>query len=514
MVRRRARLVGFAAVAVLAVTAGGCARVLGAYDTAANGLAVHDDRLRLMLVRGQAAGALERLARTAPDDEVLRALYRGVIAYHAGEYEESARVLDAAAALADDRMTKSLSRAALSVVANDLVLLYEPGRTERLMIPYYAALARIGMADLEGAAVEARRLSLLLQAYDDQNSYVDPALRATLRYLAGAIFEAAGERNDADVAYRNALALDSTLASPGDLRAPVSDSGTVIVILEQGFVAHRVEQALAVLLLPEEVEAIAHGTVEHRIAATAFVASRVLEHAAFAPGPGTGRATTLFVPAPTHSVVPRTRTRTVCTTTTAPVDTAVDAAPGARPHAVANRPVRSCVEQEEEIDGLPYLLKVAWPAYRADHRPVRRVLLGVADATVSFGTTADVSRGVIAEFEGQRALIAARTIARGTAKLALTKGVERSIEEKNEVAGMLVGLIGNIGSILLERADTRSWHLLPAGVSVARVRLPAGDHDLTIDAGGDGDTGRGLALRAQPVTVEAGRITILPVRTW
>jgi hypothetical protein len=510
MTRRGMRMIRFAAVAVVAVTAAGCRTLFGAYDIAPNGLAVHDDRLRQMLVRGQAAGALERLERAAPDDEVLRALYRGVLAYHAGEYAESARVLDRAAELADDRVTKSLSRAALSLASNDLILLYEPGRTERLMIPYYAALARLRMADLEGAAVEARRLSLLLQHYGDRNEFVDRSLHATLRYLAGAIFEAAGERNDADVAYRNALALDSTLALPGDPLA-AADSGTVLVILEQGFVAHRVEQALAVLLLPEEVEAIAHGAAEHRVAASTFVASRVVEHAALAPALTAAAPAMLYVPAPTHSVVPRTRTRTVCTTTTVAAEAVADSAREGQPRTVADRHVRECVEREEEIEGLPYLLKVAWPAYRADYRPTRRARLTVADETVSFGTTADLSRGVIAEFESERALIVARTIARGTAKLALTKGAERSIEDKSEVAGMLVGLIGNIGSLLLERADTRSWHLLPAGLSVARVRLPAGDHELSIDLGNIGTDG---AMPGQPVTVEAGRITILPVRTW
>lgn len=511
MTQRGTRMIRFAAVAVMAITAASCRTLFGAYDIAPNGLTVHDDRLRQMLVRGQATGALERLDRAAPDDEVLHALYRGVLAYHAGEYAESAHVLDRAAALADDRVTKSLSRAALSLASNDLILLYEPGRTERLMIPYYAALARLRMADLEGAAVEARRLSLLLQHYGDRNEFVDRSLHATLRYLAGAIFEAAGERNDADVAYRNALALDSTLALPGDRRTAAADSGTVLVILEQGFVAHRVEQALAVLLLPEEVEAIAHGAVEHRVAASTFVASRVVEHAALAPSLATAAPATLYVPAPTHSVVPRTRTRTVCTTTTAAAEAVADSAREGRPRTVADRPVRECVEREEEIEGLPYLLKIAWPAYRADYRPARRAKLTVADETVSFGTTADLSRGVVAEFESERALIVARTIARGTAKLALTKGAERSIEDRSEVAGMLVGLIGNIGSLLLERADTRSWHLLPAGLSVARVRLPAGDHELSLDLG---DIGTGGAMPGQPVTVEAGRITILPVRTW
>jgi hypothetical protein len=82
-----------------------------------------------------------------------------------------------------------------------------------------------------------------------------------LRYVAGAIFEAAGERERRRrrVPQRARAGLDARAARRP---AGTADSGTVLVILEQGFVAHRVEQALAVLLLPEEVEAIAHGAAE------------------------------------------------------------------------------------------------------------------------------------------------------------------------------------------------------------------------------------------------------------
>jgi hypothetical protein len=152
----------------------------------------------------------------------------------------------------------------------------------------------------------------------------------------------------------------------------------------------------------------------------------------------------------------------VCTTTTVAAEAVADSAREGQPRTVADRHVRECVEREEEIEGLPYLLKVAWPAYRADYRPTRRARLTVADETVSFGTTADLSRGVIADFESERALIVARTIARGTAKLALTKGAERSIEDKSEVAGMARRPARQHRQpVLLERADTRSWHLLP-----------------------------------------------------
>jgi uncharacterized protein len=511
MSARTARRARALAVVLLVATVPGCASLLGSYDLAPNGLSAGEDRLRRLLVSGQAPAAFERVVKSAPDDEMLHALYHGILAYHAGSYAEAARALDIAAYIADERMTLSVSRAALSFVTSDLALHYEPGRTERLMIPYYGALSRLALGDAAGAAVEARRLSMLLQRHDDERRALDPALRATLRYVAGAIFDVNGDREDAAVAYRNAVALDSLLppyqAAPGH--------GTVLVVLEQGFVAHRIEQGLAVMLLPEEVHAIAHGGGEDRALASALVAGRILEYAAgYGGSQGYGvRAGTLHVPAPLATSLPSTRTRTVCASGEAATgaagaagDTATAAA---RPQPVRTSSARrepECVQQTEAIDELPYLLKVAWPVYRTDYRPAPAQLLVGAEA-VAFPLTADLSRGVISDFDADRALLVARTIARGTAKLALTKGAERKLEEKNETAGRLLGLLGNVGSVLTERADTRSWQLLPAGVSVVRIELPPGEHELGVDVGG-----RRLPLR--PVTVRAGSLAVLPVRAW
>jgi hypothetical protein len=318
--------------------------------------------------------------------------------------------------------------------------------------------------------------------------------------VAGAIFEAHGDRSDTDVAFRNALALDSTLTAPPGRRS--RDTGSVIVILEQGFVAHRVEQGLSVLLLPEEMDLIANGEGDERAGALGFVAARTLAHAAQAPYSLEARArpTTLFVPPPDdRSSIPRRRPRKVCRTV--PADTGQ--ANGGR----AGETKQECREEQPEIDEMPYLLKVAWPVYRADYRVTSdaRVLAG-AD-TVFFGGHASVSRGVVADFQDERALIVARTVARGAAKLALTKSAEKKLEEKNEAAGRIIGLLGNLGNVLLERADTRSWHLLPAGISVARLELPPGEHPLTIELGG-----RTVAL--DPVTVPAGGTAVVATRAW
>jgi uncharacterized protein len=502
----RARLFVLAITAA-ALAGGGCGSLLRSHDVSPSGLQTDEDRLRRLLASGQAPTAFERMKRQAPADEMLHALYHGVLAYHAGHFAESARVLDIAAHIADERMTKSVSRAAFSLVSNDLVLEYEPGRTERLMIPYYAALARLRMGDAEGAAVEARRLSALLQRFADEGARVEPALRATLRYVAGAIFEAAGEHDDADVAYRNAFAADSALALLHHSQEP--GNGSVLIILEQGFVAHRVEQGLAVMLLPEEVEAIAHGNSEDRSAVSAFVAARIIDRAAYTSSLAARdwrSRTLLHVPAPERSVVPRTRRRTVCTAGAAVADTV-------RPpvQATAVSAARDCTEQEEEIGGLPYLLKVAWPVYLSG-RGVQRSRAIAGAETVSFSTAADISRGVIADFEAERVLIAARTIARGTVKLALSKGAERKLEEKNETASRIVGLLGNISNVLTERADTRSWHLLPTAISIARVVLPAGSHDMAVELSNAG--GGTELLSPGPITVQPGTLTIVPVRAW
>jgi len=480
-------------IATLAFSGAGCARMFGSYDVAPNGLASSEYRLRNMLASGQATSAFESFGRKEPNDDVLRALYRGVLAYYAGSYEESAAVLDTAATLADDRITKSISRSALSLVSNDNVLPYEPGRTERLLIPYYGALARVRMGDRSGAAVEARRLSSLLQKYHDDKRDIEPELAATLRYVAGALFEANGDAGDADVAYRNAIALDSLFTLPAD---PIgADSGTVVVVLEQGFVAHRVEQGVSVMLLGEEIDAIT-GDSDNKAAAAAFVAMRIVRRASYQGQyyyDRPARGSMLYVPAPNvwelpYEPKPRTKCRTVEI-----ADSATDS---------SSEKKTEC----REIESLPYMLKVAWPVYHADNRPQGARLLMSAD-TVDFMHAADVSRGVVEDFENERTLIVARTIARGTAKLALAKGAERSLEEKHEAAAKIVGLLGNLGGVLTERADTRSWHLLPSGITVVRVRLPAGAHDFAIELGG-----RTVALKA--VDVRAGGVTVVPARAW
>src|SRR5690606_10831587 len=504
----------WSAALLLALALGGCAGLFSSFDVAPSGLRTSDDRLRRMLASGRAGAALEQLApegEADPGDALLRALYAGIVAHYAGEYELSNAAFELAVELSEDRRTTSVSRSALSLVASDRALPFQPSPSERLLIPYYAALNYLELGDTEGAAVEARRLSALLERYrtDDR---ADRRLHGLLRAFAGAVFEAAGERNDADVAYRNALALgvDSVLAPTGDVRPAPDSLGDVVVLIERGFVAHRVEQGLAVLLLPEEIEVFDEGDAEERAALAAHIAARVVAHAAESL-PYTGRRpATLFVTPPEGYTPPRPRRLVEECERAAANDTARAAkdSSGSRTGAGTTR----TDDKSDRCSGRernPYLLRIAWPAYRRPAAPAAPLAVTLPDGRAEpLRATADLSDAVIRDFQAERAAIVARTIARGITKLLVSRAMESELAEKDETAGRIAGLIGNVGTALLEQADTRSWHLLPGSLGMTRVRLPAGTHALSVP---DAD---GSSLDIGQVEVRPGRVTFVVGRTF
>lgn len=495
------RLLVLAGFAVLA--GAGCARLFSHYDIAPNGLSRRDDRLRRLLASGHADSAFARVAAdadAAPDDELLRALYAGLLAHYAGAYDSSNAALQRAADLAEDRYTKSLSRAALSLVSGDQTLPYEPGWTERLLIHYYGALNRLRQDDLEGAAVEARRLAFLLERESERGRDGRSApMLALLRYFTGVVFEAAGERGDADVAYRNAL----TLAARGDdlpVEAPLPDSlGEVVVVVEQAFVAHRVEQAVVVPLHPVEVAWLTGADGDRRAATIAAVGARVVARvlAETTARPWYhGRPPTLYVELPPDEYFERACARGAAGPVEAPARGDTAGAPLRCPGAGEN----------------PYLLRIAWPAYRLEDEPEAGLRVLAADSVAEpLRFAANLSDAVARDFDDERTLRIARTVARAVSKLALTKGVEHNVGGDEEWVGRLLGALANVGTALLEQADTRSWQLLPARIGIARLRLPPGEHRIALERAGGGGPSR---LEVGSADVRAGRLTVLQLRVW
>ncbi|HEX5521595.1 MAG TPA: hypothetical protein VFX29_07840, partial [Longimicrobiaceae bacterium] len=289
MIARRAvrRLRSAAAGFVLAAALGACASGLklpprpaphtlpAGSPLASRTLGDGDAWLRHYLMVGEYDAALELIERSKalPGDKLLRRLQAGVVLHEAGRYEESNAAFEWAEREADLRYTRSVSRAAASILVNDRVLAYLPTPAERAAIPYYRMLNYLALGELDAAAVEARKAGVLTTGATADEPKCDAS--GFLGYFSGLVYGAARETNDALVAFRRAeriygaCAEDGGAAAPAPLRADLvraaralglveelelaagdsalplalpadnaAAAGDVIVVVEHGFAAH------------------------------------------------------------------------------------------------------------------------------------------------------------------------------------------------------------------------------------------------------------------------------------
>jgi hypothetical protein len=452
-----------AAVLPVLLVSSGCATASVAWRAGPGGIPA-ERGIRAHLSNNRPDEAWRALAnkKVAPPDALLRHMYRSVVSLHAGEYEAGTRATDRAWTIAEDRYTRQLSRGALSMVTAEAVLPYQPGPTERMLIPYYGGLNWLARHEPFEAAVEARRLASMLESnYSEQ---VPRDMQGILRYVSGAVFEAAGERQDALVAYRNAAALLGTL--PGDTTLAGLDSGDVVVLIEDGFVGRPEPRALGVYLSNDEL-----------VALTA------------SGGDDAGRLAIAQV------VEERSWTR------------------------------RNGYNSELEVGWLTYELN--WASFEPSDRPARESsvrVAGCAEICSVPTVSADVTDAVAADYNRGQGKRLARAIARTSARYAATRAAERAFDkageerEKRKEEGKKGGgwgsiilgiglLAGSLTSAAIDQPDLRAWQVLPDRITVARMRLPVGEHPIEV-------VRDGVSVTLGTVSVAPGSVTVLNHRWW
>lgn len=434
----------------------GCAAANAAWRAGPMGIAA-EWTIRDHLAYGRPAQAWAAMGDKdiAPRDALLRHMYRGVIGLHAGEFDEGARSMDRAWAIVDDRFTKRLSRGAASLVTSDASLPYYPLPTEHLFIPYYGAMNYLALGEMDEAMVETRRLAMLLQS--DAGSRPTKELEGALRYVSGVLFEAAGEREDARVAYRNAAALLGTL--PGDTLAAGADSGDVVVIVEDGFVARPQPQTLAVFADGDEFLALRRGRDADRLVVANRVRDRSRDPNWHAPEVGFARYEVNWA-------------------TIGP--------------------------------GTPSSARVA---VRTDP---------AAFAMMSVGVSPSVAQDFTALVPDKLARGIARAAVRAAAIKVAGHQLDQAIsddsdddddEERSTAGRVLQGIFGLLlggiaaSSTVIDQPDLRAWQVLPDRLSIARLRLPVGEHPIYVSQD-DKPVLIGTA------TVRDGGVAVMNYRLW
>ena len=439
-------LVPVSALLVALVGAQGCATLRSTrstYDVGPNGIARSQLRLRDALANGDFATALAY----PEDDQLLRELMTGASSYYASQFARSAAILDSAALLADDRITASVSKDLGALLTNDMARPYAPRRTERLFIAYYGMMSYARLEQWPDAAVEARRLSGLLAQYGTDRSDAERATQATLHYLTGVVFEKAGEKEEARVAYRIAGTLAPSVLDSAHARRD-SDEGDVVVVVERGFVAHRTGESLNLFFDDDRPDSDRAGDRE----GTARIASRIVS------------------------------------------DMTRGNYSGGSSHA----------RHREHGDGDGYWLEVSIPSLRRSSRPRGEPEVEMEGARkASVHLTSVVDDATEEDARRERAEWLTRAVARASTKYVVSKAVK----DKN---GDVAGQIANIGASLLERADIRSWHLLPQEITLVRMRARAGARHATVTLGG----ASGEPVDVGMVHVQPGQVAIATVRIW
>jgi len=153
----------------------------------------------------EAADVLERDRRGSKRrTRLLHLMNLGVVHHMLGNHTRSNELFEEAFILSEDQLRNPLDEA-LALVSNPNMTEYRGEEFELLMIHYYKAMNFIQLGNFEAALVECRRLNNRLNALADRfpsdNRYRRDAF---IHNLMGIIYEAAGDHNNAFIAYRNA----------------------------------------------------------------------------------------------------------------------------------------------------------------------------------------------------------------------------------------------------------------------------------------------------------------------
>ena len=149
------------------------------------------------------------------------------------------------------------------------------------------------------------------------------------------------------------------------------------------------------------------------------------------------------------------------------------------------------------------LLSLAVPKFARRSVPVARVELSAGSAVASSEVVEDVNDVAEKSLNDRLPAITARAVARVVVKNVAAAETKKHSSKLGSF-GFLADIAADVGTAVSERADTRSWSLLPGVVNMARLTLPAGKHDVT--AKYYGQSGDILGTRVfKDVEVKPGR---------
>lgn len=465
-------------------TLSGCGLSANHYLLIEQSLSVNDPR-RADAVMAQAESDY------GPRNRLLYNMDRGMTLHLAGNYAESNRLLELAAQEVERLYTRSLRVETAAFLTNDMVLPYEGDPYEHVMIHVVKALNYAAMGELMEALVEARqidhRLNVLSDKVADKNAYREDACA---RYLTGLLYEAAGDLNDAFIAYRKALEIYE--ANGGWARTPVPPMLRADLL--------RVTDALHLTAEFEEYR--------RRFPETRWVSRNDQPDLAQVVVIGyNGRAprrdeTFLDLPISLSALQLVLLNRGVLHASNRHERRVADSVL----YGLNGRVVRVA---------LPHLVPQKTSVQYEDVTLVPREGPPVsAQSQLVYDGTALAEQALSSRMPGITTKALARAAMKFAAAEAATHGSQHAVSKDDAPwVGLIVGLITHGLAVASEAADTRSWRTLPDEIQIARLWVPPGEYQSriqTVTRGGGARPGstRPLVLRARQTIFVIERVIL------
>ncbi len=399
----------------------------------------------------------------------------GLLALEAGKYDDALKALKEADRLAEERLTKSLSREAAALTTSDRVRAYQGTVYDKAMLHYYQALAYLMKGDPNSATVEGRRIASYLEvnARESKHSYTNDPF---LQWFAGVMYESYRQYNDAWIAYKRAQTLYPFygMDEPGYLCRATYASLKKVGASEQ--------EAELLERCPDVDKDYDPNWGRVVVLCEAGIAPQILE-------------TNIMFPVMKY-------------------DQRRFGSDEERERYAQEVYLRGHDYRYEEAQ-LDYFLRVALPYYPSDYRgtEVQRVSVrgDKLDRLAEFA--APVGRILMQDLSDRMPAITVRAITRAIVKYAASKAAEDAGNKDSKTLGTILGMGVNLLGAATEAADTRSWETLPDRIFVADFQLPPGEHSLQVMyEGSSGET----VMRYDLPTVEirAGELMVLRARCW
>jgi uncharacterized protein len=373
-------------------------------------------------------------------DQMLYCLNKGTLLHLQGEYAASNQQFESAKSLMEKLGAISVVEQTGSVVVNDTLKAYEGVGNEQLLIYAFEELNYLQSGNVDDAAVEARQFDIKQRLIAGKDSSAAYLSGAFVRYLNGMVYEEAGESDSARIDYSKAVDGYKAQSSITGFGVPAA--------------------------LKADLDRLENPYAKNRLAPAKKSAGVAMQ------SPDTrNNGEVVFI---LHDGLGPT---------------------------LAENIVR--IPNPDPQNGTA-IFSVAVPKFVQRPVPVGRFELSEGFESASSEVVEDVNAIARKSLDDRLPAITARAVARMVVKNGMAKKVKKQKNGDAGTGGLLLSIVTDVGAIVSERADTRSWSLLPGNFLMARLALPPGTHDLKVTY--YGNSGNILSTRDyNAVKVMAGR---------